>query len=791
MTHRREHRAAIAAAWRCALVVAGNAASGQEPATPSSATPPSATLDEVLASSIDLWGQAALREPLGPTFESFAELLPPLRFVNTDFHEVPIVLADPDGGPKVRVAGDGSGLSLRANQAYWTDSAQPPITFWIDAAASGGEHATRAAAQWRAFGQDGSTRRDPQLRDGWLPIVTFEESRASLEVLLLPRDTIAAATCARLRVTARERALRFAVDLGAPAAERSFGDARWQLDGPQRRVIELAAGESALLGVVVERAAVATLHAPNALDAVAAFDRAELNGADARVAQSWRDALGRQFELETPEPLVNAAWRATLAGTLMLFEKDTLLYSAQNSYHITFQAECGDALRALWRFAVPATERGLDPLLARPNQQGVEASDVGFKAQLLREWWQLAKGASTAENVTARARDRVQRVAVEVDAWLAQLDERGLLPKQAYCGDIATPVDNLHTLANFWRGVRDLAQTLEEVEPAGDPATAARYATAAQRLRQVIGTTIDQSVQRNVAPPFLPMALLGGEQAYEQLTASMNGSYWNLVAPYAAASGLLALDDPRLHWLIDYPTTHGGLCMGMVRFDQHSGLFANTEGVDDLYTLRRVETLLDLDRPDEVVVAFYGKLAQGMTRGTWLSGEGSSLRPITVAGRGEGRATYLPPNSAGSAFFLSMLRGMVADEVDLDADGRPDALRLAHATPRHWMSRPGARLVLRGAPTAFGPVVFEIHVAADGKSLHGEVVAPAIAPRQLALRLRLPTGISIDRAWTVADPSTPSAPLPLLEANTLDFSGRRGTTRFVAALPAGVLLDGR
>ena len=51
--------------------------------------------------------------------------------------------------------------------------------------------------------------------------------------------------------------------------------------------------------------------------------------------------------------------------------------------------------------------------------------------------------------------------------------------------------------------------------------------------------------------------------------------------------------------------------MGMVRFHQHSGLFANENGVDDLYGLRYDQALLRRDEVDRVLVSFYGKLRRG------------------------------------------------------------------------------------------------------------------------------------------------------------------------------------
>src|SRR5262245_44854592 len=62
--------------------------------------PPSAALPDVpkrAASRQDIWGEAAVRQPGGPSYEFFQDLLPPLRYVNTDFRQYPVVLGTPAG----------------------------------------------------------------------------------------------------------------------------------------------------------------------------------------------------------------------------------------------------------------------------------------------------------------------------------------------------------------------------------------------------------------------------------------------------------------------------------------------------------------------------------------------------------------------------------------------------------------------------------------------------------------------------------------------------------------------
>ena len=74
-------------------------------------------------------------------------------------------------------------------------------------------------------------------------------------------------------------------------------------------------------------------------------------------------------------------------------------------------------------------------------------------------------------------------------------------------------------------------------------------------------------------------------------------------------------------------------------------------------------------------------LAHGFTRNTLIAAEGNTLAPVDDGGR----FFYCPPNSAGNAHFLSMLRNLLVQDWDLDDDGEPETLRLLFGTSRRWL----------------------------------------------------------------------------------------------------------
>src|SRR4051794_10707649 len=82
--------------------------------------------EEVIASGADLWGEAALRQPGGPTYDFFADLLPPLRYVDADFRHYPIVLSAPGSPVKARLVSNGSAINALARQPNWKNEAGPP-----------------------------------------------------------------------------------------------------------------------------------------------------------------------------------------------------------------------------------------------------------------------------------------------------------------------------------------------------------------------------------------------------------------------------------------------------------------------------------------------------------------------------------------------------------------------------------------------------------------------------------------------------------------------------------------
>lgn len=710
--------------------------------------------EQVIASKTDLWGEAALRQPGGPSYAFFARLLPPLRYVDADFHHYPIVLSAPGAPVKARLVSNGSALNALARQPNWKGEEGVPVT-------------VRVGADRELFGADLARLEGPHYAEGFLPVVQLRYRHGGevygQEVFAAVEEPLAAAgtVLARFDLSQREGArlaLRF--DYGTEVLTARAGTLR----DPAGRVLaaydenwEWKSG----LGTLMSRAE----HAPSAylvlftrpVEAAAAPAAGAAFHARQREAceRRWRGLLARGMDVEVPEPYVNNAWQSLIVGTYAILSGDDLNYSAANQYARKYAHESSEALRSLivWGHGADAA-RTIPPLFIyrRPN---IEYHDGAFKLRLLADTYFVTRDRELVE----RTRPLWQK---EIDLILAGREAgTGLLPREKYCSDIDMRIHSTNANALCWRGLRDMSLVLEDV---GEREAAGRLAATAAGYRKTVLAAIGKATVRHVDPPFIPIAMDGEEPVPDPITGTRLGSYWNLVVQQLLGSGIFPYDSATATDIVRYLRTNGGLCMGMLRVQSARGWWVDPQNIDDLYTVRYAMLMQQRDEPERALVSFYGKLAQGMTRDTFLDGESSSIVPLDR----HGRQMYLPPNSAANGSFLQQLRGLLVQDWDLDDDGRAETLRLLHATPRDWL-RDGARIRVARAPTAFGAVAVSAHSELKRGRVSAVVELPA---RELSkrtyLRLRLPTG------YRLASVRANSGAVRMKDRETLDLSGLSG-----------------
>src|SRR5438874_1453061 len=117
---------------------------------------PIPTLADAVASGPDVWGELAMRQPNGASYEFFEPLLPPPRYVHADFRYYPLVLSAPGAKTKARVISNGSGVNLRGGSRSWKDVGTPVVF--------------RVGPDEFRFGDLRYRLLDPRLAEGWLPI---------------------------------------------------------------------------------------------------------------------------------------------------------------------------------------------------------------------------------------------------------------------------------------------------------------------------------------------------------------------------------------------------------------------------------------------------------------------------------------------------------------------------------------------------------------------------------------------------------------------------------------------
>jgi hypothetical protein len=762
------------------------------------------SLDVAMESKRDLWGEAGMRQSNGASYEFFENLLPPPRYVNADFRFYPIILSAPNARVKARLVSNGSGVNLRGGSRSWNEVGTP-VTF-------------RVGPDEFRFGEILERVSHPTLPEGYLPIPQIRyrhgaevyelEAFASTDPALAESGVVfvkfslaggipdsplgdvrdpeqrraGGGTNGLVTVEVEGKGMEFDSKLGTIGVtgfgtrSSDSGAAKEQIDKGFDKGFDKV-GDKVEVGQVVyldstwvwERQRAHTRVGTNKFATLAIATR-PISGKSlslrsetklyeierAKCVATWEELLALGMNIETPEPLVNNAWRNLVIQNFSLINRNRMNYSAGNQYEKMYAAESSDsALPILWWGYEKDFKRVL-PVILDLTDKRLPHHFAGHKlANIPRFYWQTRD----AEFVKAM-RPRWQK---ELDLILNdRTTENGLLSKENYCTDIEVPVYSFTADAQCWAALRDMAPVLEEI---GDVAQANHVREASVQFKKDILAAVEKNTRREIQPPFIPMAFFHTEDIHDPITETRLGSYWDLVANYVIGSQLFAGSEREL-WLPQYMEQHGGLFMGLTRSAAANHTFwTGKNRTNPLYGMRYILDCLRRDDVERGLVSFYGMLAQGMTRNTFIGAEGCSTEPLDEGGR----FFYCPPNSSSNAQWLSVLRSLLVHDLDIDEDGRPDTLRLLFGTPRRWIED-GKKLRVERAPTAFGPV----SVFIESRLALGEVVAKVDLPQRnraqrVMLRARLPQG------WHASSATVGGVELKLDEQDTLELTQFSGT----------------
>ncbi len=490
-----------------------------------------------------------------------------------------------------------------------------------------------------------------------------------------------------------------------------------------------------------------------------AVDSARYERARRAVVAYWNGRLNEGTQIVVPERRVNDAYRNLVIQNLLL----TWRYSVGNPYEQFSFPEGVDVAEVMGELGYPAVARSIMRTSLTRKDEPYPNWKMGKRLVGSALHYRLTRDRAYIDGATPTLRRYVDELGRQIGA-----SSSGLLGRERYSSDIPEEVLGLHSQATVWQGLRAMGRVWAET---GNAELGRRCEALARRLESGLRRAVSSSQRRlGDGSLFIPAQLLDREPAYASLTQARLGSYWNLVMPYAFASGLFAPDSPQAAGALKYMLRHGSRLLGLVR----AGAYALYErpvypvsGTDQVYGINVARFLADTDAADQLVLSLYGSLAVGMTPNTFVSGEAASVAPL----RGSHfRAMYLPPNGASNAAFLQTLRSLLVHE-SRDAEGAPTGLELGFATPRPWL-RAGRRITVRGAPTSFGPVSYSLVARSD--TISATVEPPARpAPKTLKLRVRLPRGQSIEAVTVNGEP------LELQVGETIDLSGRTGRLEVV------------
>ena len=709
---------AIAALVAAVAVVGGRA---ERAATKTaSCAPPRATaahtnkVERALRTRHDVWGNALLNAPDGPSYEAARRLLPPLLYARA-----PGKRALTESGVYYVPFGQPLGARGAGSVAlHVADGSQ------VIAERVGGRRLTILVGSKgrERYGSCVARLGQARLAGGYLPIMSTTYTDGAR--VRYRQESFAAQTSETGSLVSFIR-----LDVDATRASTKFVQLRLKPSVRQlRQVLAFSRGGSVKRSVLTYRIKrgtkrtiyLAWINYPGRRTLT--VDAARYDRARSAVSAYWNGRLQEGTQIAVPEQRVSNAYRNLVIQNLLL----TWRYSIGNPYEQFSFPEGVDVAEVMGELGYPGVARSIMRTSLTRKDSPYPNWKMGRRLVGSALHYRLTRDRAYIEG----ANPTLRRYLDELGRQIAD-GGGGLLGRERYSSDIDEQVLGLHSQATVWQGLRAMGRVWVET---GNAELARRAENLADLLEPALRRAVASSQRRlGDGSLFVPARLLDREPVYGSLTEARLGSYWNLVMPYALASGIFAPGSPEATGILKYMLRHGSRLAGVVR----AGAYALYErpvfpvsGTDQVYGTNVARFLADGDEADQLVLSLYGSLAVAMTPNTFVSGEAASVAPL--AGR-HYRSMYLPPNGASNAAFLETLRSLLVHEIR-DAEGAPTGLELAFATPRPWL-RAGRRIAVRRAPTSFGPVTYSLEARSDTIRA---IVEPPVRPAPKTLQAPRP-----------------------------------------------------
>jgi hypothetical protein len=651
---------------------------------------------EVVASPRDVWGAQILGSADGPTYESVQDRLAPILFATRERHKpltpsgvyaVPLAYPQGEGVPLAVAlhAADGSQIITR-------HATGPSVE--VDVGASGGER----------YGSCVGRLVPATLADGWLPIV--ETSYVDATGVQYSQESFAS------RIGGARSIVSF-VRLDVDATQSSVGaQVQFKTAFPERLILDaqqpiaVAAGTTATIYA-------AWVHQPPLLHPIHANAFTYKRARDA-VTQYWQERMRTGMQLDVPDEHVADAERAILIQNLVQGWR----YSIGNLYEELSFAEALDTAEVMGEYGYRADAQSILKI-------AVARLPTRFTA------WRLGELLLAEGTYYRLYRDRalVHRDAASLRGALTSLARRqqktGLLLPEPLSSDLGGSVNGLPAQVVAWAGLRAMAPVWAAT---GHRGLSTRAAAIAKRLEVALRRAVSRNkTSLSDGSLFVPLVVGSDSKPYGRITFTREGSYWNLLMPYAFASGFFAPGGDEARGLLQYLARHGAWLLGVTRADAHISFHTGGQGLGQVYGLETSRFLADNDMADELSLSLYGMLGTAMTP-TYVSGEAISVVPVRGAWY---RTMYMPPNLGANSTYLETLRLTLVHDSQAGID-------LAFSTPRAWLA-PDGHFGVRGARTRFGRLSYQVR--RQGSRVRVTLDLPR-APA-VRLRLRLPLGSQV------------------------------------------------
>lgn len=684
------------------------------------------TLDEIIKSNRDLITDYALAQPEGPTYENIAPLMTPVRWVTASFRHFPVVLSAPSAPVKGRIVSNGSILNPLANEPPTWKEAGRALQLFV------GYHE-------EAFGQVFGNTSEGAWLEGWKPLwqvnyQSTENHRFQLEIFAPVEPELAAQGGLFFQVKLlSSQPTRIIIKLADQTNQERLPATKKVLSKPGPGFIAedwITLGTGWEVDTANKYKWSATIKRDHPVQGLLLTKPKKLgqkyNFQESRSAciRAWDQRIYHGPAWSIPESRLDNAWKAHLVAIHMTIAGNRPNYSAINAYDHLYMTEGSDLLRGLAYWGQFDTVKSVADAQFAFLRKDTQTAVAGLKLTLLRDLTQLLQD----PDLLTRLQPHWQQAC---DFIIQNLDTNNGLPTpDRFAGDISGAVFNLRSSALCWRGLHDLALTLKQQ---GRHDEAQKISTIAIQLRNAIMKALAESEKLHNDPDFVPIGFFGKDAPVARIPDTQQSSYYNLVLGNVIESGLLEQD--RESAIFRYLENRAGLSMGMPRtrpFWKNSPYYGQ-DGIAPLYGLKYAQARLRRNQPDHAIATLYGWLAHGMTRDSFIHGEGVRF----AGGDDRGRYFHLPPNSASTANWLTLLRFLMIQEWDLNNDQDHETLRLLDATPRAWLAD-GKELSFKNVPTRFGPISLSVKSELAQGRVRVKCNLPKTPPGRTTIQFRLP-----------------------------------------------------